>query len=135
MDRLQRIIVNFAGILAQVTRIVARIMQRPQRRGLLLLQQNLTPAQLEQYTRHGYFDVIGGSSGARYRIDNGSSMNVHTLDAKGNGIRCLCFFPEGELVRGDVMLAQKVALEVCEQEVFAVANRFAARHHLWIARS
>jgi hypothetical protein len=36
-----------------------------------------------------------------------------------------CFVPEGGLVAGDVMLAQKIALETNERAALAVANRFA----------
>jgi hypothetical protein len=36
----------------------------------------------------------------------------------------LCFMPIGALPIGDVMLAQKIALETCEREVRAVARRF-----------
>jgi len=32
--------------------------------------------------------------------------------------------PEGGLVAGDVMLAQKIALETCETSTLALANRF-----------
>jgi hypothetical protein len=35
-----------------------------------------------------------------------------------------CFVPSGSLVAGDVMLAQKVALEAFECEALAVAKRF-----------
>lgn len=134
MRSLHRIIVNFCRILSKVRRIVARIMLRPKRRGLLLLKQNLTAAQQEQYARHGYFDVSGGFSGTRYRIYHGASMNVHTLDENDNSVGCLCFYPEGDLVRGDVMLAQKLALEVCELDVVAVANKFPGRQHTWHPR-
>jgi len=36
----------------------------------------------------------------------------------------LCFVPMGHLVPGDVMLAQKIALETNEVGALAVANRF-----------
>jgi len=34
----------------------------------------------------------------------------------------LCFAPVGPLVRGDVMLAQKIALETNDHSALAVAN-------------
>ena len=37
-------------------------------RGLVLLKQWLSPAQLAQYEKHGYFELTGGDSGKRYRI-------------------------------------------------------------------
>ena len=32
-------------------------------RGMHLLKENLSPAQLQQYHKYGYFEVIGGRSG------------------------------------------------------------------------
>ena len=51
---------------------------------------------------------------------------MEELDQRGRCIGRLCFFPEGRLVDGDVMLAQKVALETFEFETLAVANKFPA---------
>ena len=50
-------------------------------------------------------------------------MNVHELDEAGRVKLALCFVPKGYLVTGDVMLAQKIALETCERRALAVANR------------
>jgi hypothetical protein len=91
-------------------------------RGADLLMQNLSPDQRRQYTTCGYFDVIGGNSGNQYRIRRGYQMNVEELDAAGRRIRLLCFMPRGRLVTGDVMLAQKLALELFEGEVLRIAN-------------
>jgi hypothetical protein len=93
-------------------------------RGLQLLKENLSSEQRRQYDRSGYFDVTGGASGKRYRIRQGRSMNVEQLDKKGRRVCTLCFMPEGWLVTGDVMLAQKVALETFEREALKVANIF-----------
>jgi hypothetical protein len=49
-------------------------------------------------------------------------MNVQQLDESGRCIMRWCFMPKGELVRGDVLLAQKIALETMERKVLAVAN-------------
>jgi hypothetical protein len=35
-----------------------------------------------------------------------------------------CFFPQGSLVAGDIMLAQKLSLELYEVETLRVANRY-----------
>jgi hypothetical protein len=93
-------------------------------RGLRLLKENLTPVQREQYDRHRYFDVVGGKSGRRYRIWHGHQMNIEQLDKSGKHICGWCFMPQGRLVAGDVMLAQKVALELFENEALRIANRF-----------
>jgi hypothetical protein len=50
-------------------------------------------------------------------------MNVHEIDEAGRVKLGLCFAPKGSLVMGDVMLAQKIALETFERRALAVANR------------
>jgi hypothetical protein len=93
-------------------------------RGIRLLSENLNPVQRAQYRRFGYFDVAGGETGRRYRIRNGLQLNVDELDNKGRAVRRLCFMPEGDLVAGDLMLAQKLALELFELDTLEVANTF-----------
>ena len=89
---------------------------------LQLLVRNLSPAQRQQFARHDYFDVIGGDTGRRYRIRVGRTLNVAQLNASGGCVRFLCFEPHGQLPVGDVMLAQKIALELFESEALRVAN-------------
>jgi hypothetical protein len=43
----------------------------------------------------------------------------------------LASFPEGELLRGDVVLAQKVALEKFEPEALAIAIPFPPMAAVW----
>jgi hypothetical protein len=93
-------------------------------RGLTLLREWLSPAQLAQYNAKGYFDVTGCDSGKRYRINHGTSMNVHELDDVGHPRVGWCFVPNTYLVVGDVMLAQKIALETDERGAVAVAKQF-----------
>jgi hypothetical protein len=94
-------------------------------RGLRLLREWLSAAQLAQFEADGNFEVIGCHSGKKYRIRQGVSMNVHEIDAQGHPLVCLCFFPDAfHLACGDVMLAQKIALETNELAALAVANRF-----------
>ena len=68
--------------------------------------------------------MVGCHSGKRYRIYRGTAQNVFEIDDAGWLIVGLCFVPSGELVAGDVMLAQKIALETNENGALAVANRF-----------
>lgn len=98
--------------------------KRAQERGIQLLKQNLTPAQRKQYEKYGYFDVAGGKTGKRYRIRHGRQMNIEQLDRNGRRVCGWCFFPQGSLVSGDVMLAQKAALELYEGDALRLANRF-----------
>lgn len=97
---------------------------QPEARGLRLLRMWLTPEQCAQFDRLGYFDVIGCDSGRKYRIQFGVSTNVQELGDDGNPKMGWCFVPSGRLVPGDVMLAQKIALETSEYAALAVANRF-----------
>jgi hypothetical protein len=92
-------------------------------RSFELLNSCLSPAQRDQYEMHRYFDVIGSDTGAKYRIRHGSQMNVERLDQKGLCLQLLCFMPEDGLPIGDVMLAQKIALELFESEAISVANK------------
>jgi hypothetical protein len=96
-------------------------------RGLRLLRNWLSPKQREDFDRSGYFDVVGCDSRTRYRIRFGSAMNVHELDEIGNFRMGWCFVPDGSLVAGDVMLAQKIALETSEYAALSVAKRFLSR--------
>jgi hypothetical protein len=93
-------------------------------RGINLLREWLTPEQRAEFDAQRYFDVIGCHSGKRYRIHYGSSTNVHEIDIEGRSINGWCFVPSGPLVAGDVVLAQKIALETDEFGALAVANRF-----------
>ena len=98
----------------------------PQARSLHLLRENLAQDQLKTYSEKGFFDVIGGMTGNRYRIARGSSMNISQLDSKGRCTRRLCFFPQGSLADGDLLLVQKLALELFELDALAVANKLPA---------
>ena len=92
-------------------------------RGLRLLRLWLSPCQREQFDGQGHFDVVGCDSGKKYRIHYGRAMNVHEIDEVGRVKMGWCFVPKGSLVTGDVMLAQKIALETFECRALAVANR------------
>jgi hypothetical protein len=86
----------------------------PEAKGRALLRQLLTPAQRRQFEEQGYFDVVGCVTRRRYRVQYGFVANVQEFDFEGQSGRILCFAPEGYLVPGDVMLAQKIALETDE---------------------
>ena len=97
-----------------------------QARSMQLLKENLSAAQREQYERCNYFEVIGGATGRRYRIHQGHQMNVEQLGDTGGRVRLLCFMPEACRWVGDVMLAQKIALELFETEALMIANKSSA---------
>ena len=92
-------------------------------RGVNLLREWLSPEQRAQFDAKRYFDVIGCDSGKRYRIHYGETTNVHEIGDDDLPSVGWCFMPVGSLVAGDVMLAQKIALETYEHGALAVANR------------
>lgn len=92
-------------------------------RALTLLKEWLSPKQRACYERFRYFDVVGGDTGTRYRIHHGTQTNIEELNRTGHHVCKWCFVPDGDLVAGDVMLAQKIALETNERGALAVAHR------------
>ena len=119
----------------------------PEGRSLALLRKWLSPSQREQFGRKSYFEVVGSDSlhihdlirrqdevllrefqfHLRDEIRLGAQFVFRAelvLEEKGCLQEGLCFMPIGALPIGDVMLAQKIALETCEREVRTVARRF-----------
>lgn len=96
-------------------------------RGRKLLREWLSPEQLAQYDAHNYFEVTGCHTGKRYRIRHGNGANIIELDDAALPRTGWCFVPRDPLVAGDVMLAQKIALETDERGALAVANNFTPR--------
>ena len=94
----------------------------PEQRGVTLLLANLTSRQRQQYLRDRYFDVTGGVSGTHYRLWHCFQQNIEELDAEGRRRWIWCFHPRETLVVGDVLLAQKTALELFEPEAIRVAH-------------
>ena len=94
----------------------------PNKLALQLLSEILSPDQRAQYSAYGYFEVNGGQTGKRYRIKAGSQMNVEELDASGRRVRRLCFLPRGGVPIGDIMVAQKLALELMETDALNLAR-------------
>lgn len=89
-----------------------------------LLRKNLSPAQRAQLKKNDWFEVRGSDTGKTYRIKRGRQMNIRELDGEGREVCTWCFLPEGQCPAGDVMLAQKIALENFETGALRIANRF-----------
>ncbi len=102
----------------------SHLKSRADSRGLQLLADNLSAGQLHQYRTRGYFDAIGCISGKRYRIAFGTLQNVVEIGRSGEPELGRCFMPKGNLVAGDCMLAQKIAIENCEEEVVRTSLPF-----------
>jgi hypothetical protein len=98
-------------------------------RGIRLLREWLSPVQLAQFDLYGYFDVVGCDSGKTYRICYRSGTNIYELDRDGRRKVGWCFVPVDTLVAGDVVLAQKIALETDEWRALAVARNFMPNWH------
>jgi hypothetical protein len=92
-------------------------------KALTLLKEWLSPKQRACYERFRYFDVVGCDTGTRYRIHHGTQTNIEELSATGRHVCKWCFVPDGDLVAGDVMLTQKIALETNERGALLVARR------------
>jgi hypothetical protein len=90
---------------------------------MTLLKEWLSPKQRACYERFRYFDVVGSDTGTRYRIHHGTQTNIEELSRTGQCVCKWCFVPDSNLVAGDVMLAQKIALETSERDALSVARR------------
>lgn len=95
----------------------------PDQRGIDLLAENLTAQQCRQFLAHGYFDVVGGESGKRYRIWHRLLQNVEEFDTRGIRVSVWCFHPSEAVPLGDVLLAQKTALELFEPDASRIAHK------------
>ena len=98
-----------------------------EQRGLKLLREWLSQEQLAQFDANNYFEVIGCHTGKRYRICHGIGANIVELDDHARPTTGWCFIPGEHMVAGDVMLAQKIALETDERGALEKANRFTPR--------
>jgi hypothetical protein len=88
-----------------------------------LLHAWLTAEQQACHAQFGYFHVVGSASGKTYRIWRDTTFNIHELDGHGNTVHKWCFVPLGCIALGDVILAQKIALETSERRALRIANR------------
>jgi len=92
-----------------------------------LLREWLSSEQRAQFDASGFFEVTGSLTGRRYRIHQGTMSNVLELNEALEPKTGWCFLPERALAVGDVMLAQKIALETDEAAVLAIAKPFSPR--------
>ena len=92
-----------------------------------LLLAHLSPEQRATFDRNKWFVVEGGSSKRKYRIrHNGGSLvaNIDVLDGDRVVHRlCAHIDPRVRTPHSDSLLAQKVMLELAEDEFLRLANR------------
>jgi hypothetical protein len=119
---LQNLLRNAAAPGASLLRVFTQ--ETASRRGMTLLKDWLSAQQRSQFEKTRSFLVIGCATGKRYCIRYGTATNVFEIDEAGNTVMGWCFLPAGNLVAGDVMLAQKIALENDEASTLRVARRF-----------
>jgi hypothetical protein len=117
------IVVLLAALLESPQGQVLTQRREAELRAYTLLKRWLSPEQIAQLERHGYFEVRGSHSGTCYRIHRERNMNIDQLVGEGSRVAVWCFGPMGNLPLGDNLLAQKIALETDEQAALAVANR------------
>lgn len=95
-------------------------------RALALLRSHLTPAQRQTFATNKWFVVEGGRSKAKYRIrSHACAGNIEILDGERVTHR-LCGHCDSSIPLGDQLLAQKLMLELDEDEFLKLANRRAA---------
>lgn len=96
--------------------------RRSHLRSLALLVEHLDPEQRSEFEKSGMIYVVGSDTGRRYAIRVGRSSNVFECRNDGQYVRSYCFGPIGNLPIGDVLLAQKLALEHYENEALGIAR-------------
>lgn len=85
-----------------------------------LLREWLSPRQRAEFDTKGCF-WVNGSAGGKFCITQASFYNIAWHDLEG--VKVLCFTPQGLLPRYDCMLAQKIALETDEMEALRLSNK------------
>lgn len=95
-----------------------------EQRAYELLRSHLSCTQRAQFDAFGCFDVFGSDTGRRYVVRNLTAINIDEFDTNDVCRMKWCFVPSGELALGDVLLAQKVALECFESEALLQARAF-----------
>jgi hypothetical protein len=96
---------------------------KPEQKADALLKEWLSPEQRSTLDSYEFFEVRGSHTGKCYRIRRGRNMNIYEVGTGQTQVAIWCFGPVEHLPLGDVMLAQKLALETDEQAALAVANR------------
>lgn len=95
-----------------------------ERRSWEYLLEWLTSKQLEQWQQRNWFDVVGNVTGAVYTIEPPRSFNIVQWCHCGNyPFLRICVVPKRRLPPGDVLVTQKLGLELDEEETYRVANK------------
>jgi hypothetical protein len=94
-----------------------------EKRAKKLLMESLTAKQLERFLKDECIP-IDSIAGRKYLIRKGKVRNIDVVDGQGKVACKLCAHPTSVLCPDyDVMLAQKLMLENCEEDFLKIANR------------
>jgi len=108
--------------LAELAKERAEQAKIAEEKALQLLLENLTENQAEIFKMTGAIPVVC-PSGRKYKIKKGKSRNIIELGERDQTKAFLCFQPcDYDIPVYDVMLAQKLMLEVCEEDARMIAN-------------
>jgi hypothetical protein len=92
-----------------------------------LLLSKLSPEQRESFTKNKWFIVEGGLTKTKYRIRSSTyAGNIDVLDVANNVAYRLCVHCSSTIPLEDHLLAQKIMLELAEDDIVRLANRHAA---------
>lgn len=103
-----------------------RIAEAASQRAEQLLLSHLTPEQRRTFEQNKWFVVEGGKSKRKYRIRNSGSLvaNIDVLDGDKVAHRlCGHVNSRASVPLADHLLAQKVMLELAEDDFLRLANR------------
>jgi hypothetical protein len=84
---------------------------RAEQTALSLLLNLMSQEQRHEFEAYGYFHVIGGNSGDRYRIRDDSAVNIDVIGENGTVRYRLCARPAGDIPMYDVMAGQLLYLQ------------------------
>lgn len=85
------------------------------------LYEHLTPQQCADFDHYGWFAVTGNHTGTRFRIEAKPNMNIYQLRGD-QPVERWCFIPEDPLPLYDIMLMQKLCIELDERDTMRAAN-------------
>jgi hypothetical protein len=92
-----------------------------------LLLSKLSPEQRDCFNKNKWFVVEGGQTKKKYRIkSHGYIANIDVLGDNGKVMHRLCVHCAHDIPLEDHLLAQKIMLELAENDIVKLANRHAA---------
>lgn len=97
--------------------------ERAIERAEVLLIENLSAHQLQEYRDRGTFVVATDNPPRLFRLQKRRVANILELNPQGSPIARYCVHPHLDCPDADTMLAQKLWLENNPEELLSIANR------------